>query len=252
MTWTPTSSPSQTPSSAPSPAPSPPPALVPVIVQDAGDNTVLMLAYADPEALARAIGTGQGWYYSRSRGRLWRKGETSGNTQSVVGAWLDCDADAVLLRVKQSGPACHTGARSCFFRPLGPAELADVCFQGPGDLEFLGTLERLIQDRARARPAGSYVSGLLGAGLSRVLQKVGEETVEFILAAAAAGAPGGASEKTARQVREEAADVLFHLIVAFEAAGLGLGEIAALLRARHDERAKKADPARETSHCPQT
>lgn len=249
--------------------------LVTVVVQDAADNTVLMLAYADREALARTLETGEACYYSRRRGRLWRKGATSGHTQRLAAASLDCDGDAVLLRVWQAGPACHTGERSCFHRPLDRAGLARVRYEDPGCLEFLLRLERLIQERDQARPPGSYVSALFDAGPLRVLQKFGEEAVEFVLAAAAsgppvtsaadpgvpavaaaatAGAPAHAAGSTpaAADVLEEAADVLFHLLVAFRSAGLTLSGVTGALRARRGGGPAATDPLPETSPPPRT
>lgn len=219
------------------------PALVPVVVQDAADNKVLMLAYADREALTQTLETGEGWYYSRSRGRLWRKGETSGHTQRLADASLDCDGDAVLVRVEQTGPACHTGEKSCFHRPLNGAALPEVRFgDGHGSLGFLQSLERLIEERDAVRQPGSYVSGLFAEGPPRVYQKLGEEAVEFIIAATAATA----------DVREEAADLLFHMLVAFRAAGLTLSDVALLLDARHRGRSAGGGPSPETSPRPRT
>lgn len=210
------------------------PPLVPVVVQDAASGDVLMLAYADREALRRALVEREGWYFSRSRSRLWRKGESSGNGQAVVGAYLDCDGDAVLLKVRQRGPACHTGEASCFHRPLGPGELDRVSFDQAQALAFLGRLEKVIVERETLRPAGSYTASLFAGGKSRVLQKVGEEAVEFVLAAAATefrndGGGGGAGPVVA-----EAADLLYHLLVALRAEGVALSDVVAVLRSRCD------------------
>jgi phosphoribosyl-ATP pyrophosphohydrolase/phosphoribosyl-AMP cyclohydrolase len=231
----------------------PQPALIPVVVQDAADSEVLMLAYADREALRRTVETGECWYFSRSRGRLWRKGETSGHTQKVVHASLDCDADAVLVRVEQTGPACHTGEKSCFHRVLDGMSIDGARFSGDGGsggpsgadgLAFLGLLERIIEERDVTRRQGSYVSGLLEQGPLRVFQKLGEEAVEFVIAAAAAAAAKATAAASAAplsneqatlqdNLRDEAADLLFHFLVALRAAGLTLTGLAALLEARH-------------------
>lgn len=171
-----------------------PPDLKAAIVQDAGDGRVLMLAWMDAEAERRTRETGEAWFWSRSRGRLWRKGETSGNTLAVEEIRDDCDGDALLLRVRPAGPACHTGARSCF----APA------------------LWRTISERKLERPEGSYVVSLLEAGVARAAQKVGEEGIEVGLAAVSGDRDG---------VVAEAADLVFHLYVLLAAAGVDLAEV---------------------------
>jgi phosphoribosyl-AMP cyclohydrolase / phosphoribosyl-ATP pyrophosphohydrolase len=193
--------------------------LVPCIVQDAGTGEVLTLAYMDAEALERTRATGEVHFHSRSRGELWRKGETSGNVQRVQALRYDCDADAVLALVDPAGPACHTGERTCFHR----GEL------DPAPHEALPALERTIADRRDRRPEGSYTAGLL-ADPGRIGAKVREEAGE---AAAAA-----ADEPDARVV-EEAADVLYHLAVLLAARGLSIADAEAVLNAR----AARDDPA---------
>jgi phosphoribosyl-ATP pyrophosphohydrolase/phosphoribosyl-AMP cyclohydrolase len=167
--------------------------LVPVVAQSAISGDVLMVAYADREALERTRTTGQAHYRSRSRGALWKKGETSGHTQSVRDVRVDCDGDAVLYVVRQTGPACHTGAATCFGDPVG---------------SVLGRLVRTIGERARTRPAGSYTASLLASGVARAAQKVGEEAVETVVAATA---------EDEGRLAGEAADLLFHLLVLLEA-----------------------------------
>jgi phosphoribosyl-AMP cyclohydrolase / phosphoribosyl-ATP pyrophosphohydrolase len=166
-----------------------PPELRPAIVQDAASGRVLMLAYMDDEAERRTRETGEAWFWSRSRGRLWRKGETSGNTLAVDELRDDCDGDALLLRVRPNGPTCHTGAVSCF----APA------------------LWRTIAERAQVRPAGSYTAALLAEGTAACARKVGEEAVELVTAALA---------ESDERVVEEAADVVYHLYVLLAARGL--------------------------------
>lgn len=178
------------------------PELKAAIVQDAGDGRVLMLAWMDAEAERRTRETGEAWFWSRSRGQLWRKGETSGATLAVDEIREDCDGDALLLRVRRAGPACHTGSTSCF----APA------------------LWRTVSERKRQRPGGSYVVSLLDAGVGRCAQKVGEEGVEVGLAAVA-GEHGA--------VVSEAADLVFHLYVLLAAAGVDLSEV-------EDELARRA------------
>lgn len=217
--------------------------LLPVIAQDQDTGEVLMLAWADREALRRTLESGEAWYWSRSRQEYWHKGAASGNTQELVEAWTDCDRDAVLIKIRPKGPACHTGKRSCFFRRLGVAALDDLTYVAsarrpgqPGEPDrlahdgFIESLEALIAARERERPEGSYVAGLLTAGPERVLQKVGEEAVEFILAAAGARRESGAG---AGALVGEAADLLFHLLVAMRAHGLAWSDVLAELQRRH-------------------
>jgi phosphoribosyl-ATP pyrophosphohydrolase/phosphoribosyl-AMP cyclohydrolase len=191
--------------------------LVPAIAQDANTGEVLMLAYANEEAIEKTMETGEAHYYSRSRGELWHKGETSGNIQRVVEVRLDCDGDALLYRVEPTGPACHTGAYSCFFTPLGSSN---------GDAPNLGyTLQRLtrtIAERHQEMPEGSYTAKLIERGTGHVAQKVGEEAVEVVIAALE-------REKLA----EESADLLYHLLVLLEECGVRPEEVARVLDERH-------------------
>jgi phosphoribosyl-ATP pyrophosphohydrolase/phosphoribosyl-AMP cyclohydrolase len=177
-------------------------ALIPVIVQDASTNRVLMLAYANDEALDRTRETGEAWFWSRSRGELWHKGATSGNTMAVDEIADDCDGDAVLYRVRPAGPACHTGAESCF---------------APG-------LWRVVAERAATPPAGSYVAALLEAGPAAAARKVGEEGVEAALAAVT---------ETDERLVEEIADLWFHSYVLLAARGLQPSAVEDELRRRH-------------------
>jgi phosphoribosyl-ATP pyrophosphohydrolase/phosphoribosyl-AMP cyclohydrolase len=170
------------------------PELRAAIVQDADDGRVLMLAWMDEEALRLTRETGEAWFWSRSRQELWHKGATSGNTLAVEELRDDCDGDALLLRVRAAGPACHTGSRSC----------------------FAPTLWRTIAERAKERPGGSYVASLLDAGIARCAQKLGEEAVEAAVAAVA----GDRDALVA-----EAADVVFHLYVLLAAAGVDITEV---------------------------
>jgi phosphoribosyl-ATP pyrophosphohydrolase/phosphoribosyl-AMP cyclohydrolase len=189
--------------------------LVPVIMQDASTGEVLTLAYANREALECSAATGEVHFYSRSRGELWHKGATSGNTQRVVEIRLDCDGDAVLYRVEPRGPACHTGARSCFHTPLvGEEEL------GLG--EMLGRLARTVEERHRERPAGSYTTRLFESGRGRIAQKVGEEAVETVVAAL-----------EGENLADETADLLYHLLVLLRERGVSPEEVAKVLYERH-------------------
>jgi phosphoribosyl-ATP pyrophosphohydrolase/phosphoribosyl-AMP cyclohydrolase len=178
------------------------PELTPVIVQDARTGRVLMLAYADEEAQRRTRETGEAWFWSRSRGELWRKGATSGNTLAVEEVRDDCDGDALLYRVRPVGPACHTGAVSC----------------------FAPWLWRVIAERVSTRPEGSYVARLLDEGPAAAARKVGEEGVEAALA--------GVAESDERLV-EELADLWFHSYVLLAARGLDPARVEDELERRH-------------------
>jgi phosphoribosyl-AMP cyclohydrolase / phosphoribosyl-ATP pyrophosphohydrolase len=195
--------------------------LVTVVAQDANDGTVLMVAYADREALERTLATRQGHYFSRSRGESWRKGATSGHVQRVVEVRYDCDADAVLYRVEQTGPACHTGARSCFYRvaPGFDKEPAG------GDIDaVMALLERVVNDRLRTMPEGSYVRRLHERGVGYVGQKVIEEAGESVVAALQAQDD---------ELIGEAADLLFHLTVMLRERGVAWRDVAGRLLERH-------------------
>ena len=175
------------------------------VVQDAATGRVLMLAWMDGEALRRTRETGEAHFYSRSRQELWRKGETSGNTLSVEELREDCDGDAILLRVRPAGPACHTGAVSC----------------------FAPWLWRIVAERAQERPPGSYVAGLLERGVAGAAQKLGEEGVEAALAAV--------TEDDERLVAE-LADLWFHSYVLLAARGLDPTDVEEELLRRHLKR----------------
>ncbi|MEY2517750.1 MAG: phosphoribosyl-AMP cyclohydrolase / phosphoribosyl-ATP pyrophosphohydrolase, partial [bacterium] len=176
-------------------------ALTPAIVQDAGSGRVLMLAWMDDEAQRLTRETGEAWFWSRSRERLWRKGESSGNTLAVEELRDDCDGDALLLRVRPAGPVCHTGSVSCF----APA------------------LWRAVAERAAERPEGSYTAQLLDAGIGACARKVGEEAVELAVAAL---------DESDERVVEEAADLVYHLYVLLAARGLDVVQVEDALAAR--------------------
>ena len=169
------------------------PELRPAIVQDAKNGRVLMLAWMDDEALRLTQETGDAWFWSRSRSRLWRKGETSGNVLAVEEVRDDCDGDALLLRVRPAGPACHTGSMSC----------------------FAPSLWRTVVERVRDRPDGSYVASLADAGIERAAQKLGEEAVEAAIAATVGDG----------RLVSEAADVIFHLYVLLAVAGVDVAQV---------------------------
>jgi phosphoribosyl-ATP pyrophosphohydrolase/phosphoribosyl-AMP cyclohydrolase len=187
--------------------------LVPVVVQDWSTGEVLTLAYANAEAVARTRETGELHLWSRSRQELWHKGATSGNTQAVRALRLDCDGDALLALVEPAGPACHTGARTCFHN----GEL-----EPPAPHEALPALERTLAQRAAERPAGSYTVALLDDP-GRIGEKVEEEAEEVARAA---------REESDERVAEEAADVLYHLAVLLRSRGLTLADAEEVLIAR--------------------
>jgi phosphoribosyl-ATP pyrophosphohydrolase/phosphoribosyl-AMP cyclohydrolase len=198
-----------------------PDGLVPGVVQDVQDGTVLMLGWLDREALQATLDTGDVHFHSRSRARLWRKGETSGNVLRLVDARLDCDADALLLVARPAGPTCHTGARSCF----------DVSAATPA--QGFAWLERLwstIDERARTRPAGSHTAELITGGADAVGRKVAEEALEVALAARDDAAAG--TSETRDALTGEVADLLYHALVLCRERGLPPSDVLAVLRSR--------------------
>jgi phosphoribosyl-ATP pyrophosphohydrolase/phosphoribosyl-AMP cyclohydrolase len=198
-----------------------PDGLVPVVAQAVRSGDVLMLAWANREALARTLESGEAHYFSRSRNALWKKGERSGHVQHVAEIRLDCDADTVLYRVDQSGPACHTGQPTCFFKTVGPDGSTTEGVDPGGHL--LSRLAATIARRAAERPTGSYTVRLLDGGPAKISQKVGEEAVEVVVAAN--------SEDDAR-LASEAADLLYHLLVLLQARGVPLDAVWRELEAR--------------------
>jgi len=186
--------------------------LLPAIVQDADSGRVLMLGYMNEEALERTRATGHVTFFSRSKQRLWTKGETSGHTLELVDLAIDCDRDTLLVLARPHGPTCHTGTATCFGDAVRPP------------LAFLGELERIVQSRRDAEPDSSYTARLLASGVKRCAQKVGEEGVEVALAATA-----GDRE----ELIEESADLLYHLQVVLAASDVGMDDVLKVLEARH-------------------
>lgn len=196
--------------------------LVPVVAQDAVTGDVLTLAYANREAVEKTLSTGEAHYYSRSRAELWRKGATSGNTQSVVEVRVDCDCDALLYRVEPRGPACHTGETTCFFTTLSGDGMTNATSEEVGFGTMVERLAGTIAQRHREMPEESYTAGLIRSGPERVAQKVGEEAVEVVVAAL-----------TDERLAEETADLVYHLLVLLEERGVGIENVAGVLRDRH-------------------
>jgi len=235
--------------------------LIPAIVQDHETNEVLMLAYMNAESLSRSLQTGETWFWSRSRRELWHKGATSGHTQQVVDIRLDCDGDALIVRVNPHGPACHTGARTCFFRGAQEAEAETETKAAPAtergsavtappvpqlerpDSQFsvvnvaamdlgilLQDLFKLIQERKDQRPENSYTSYLFNHGLDKILKKVGEEAAETIIAA---------KNEDKKDLTAEISDLLYHLLVLMVEREMSLRDILVELSNRAG---RKADP----------
>jgi len=182
--------------------------LLPAVVQNDIDGAILMLGYMNRQAFAKTARSKKVTFYSRSKMRLWTKGEKSGHYLKVRDISLDCDNDAILIRAVPAGPTCHTGASSCFDSPL----------------DFLKDLDAVVADRFKKRPKGSYVSSLIKGGPDRIAQKVGEEAVETVIAS---------KNKDRKALLGEAADLVFHLAVLLRSRGLSLADVAGLLRDRH-------------------
>lgn len=186
--------------------------LVPVIVQDADSGTVLMLGYMNREAYSTTLDTGRVTFYSRSKERLWTKGETSGNYLQLREILVDCDGDSLLAKAIPAGPVCHTGADTCFAEVNGPNAL------------FLHQLERIIEDRKQQVGEGSYTKSLFAKGIKKIAQKVGEEAVELALEA---------MDNRDDLFMEEAADLIFHTLVLLRSRNIPLSEVIAVLKSRH-------------------
>ena len=195
--------------------------LIPAVVQDATSGRVLMLGYMNKEALEKTLAEKRVTFFSRTKNRLWTKGETSGNFLDLVDIGTDCDNDTLLVLVNASGPTCHTGSTSCF-----------------GELEskwqFLRDLELLLASRRNADPKSSYTASLYARGTKRIAQKVGEEGVETALAA---------TVHDKEELKNEAADLVYHLLVLLQVEGLELADVIGILRERHAAREEKAKEA---------
>ena len=198
--------------------------LVASVAQNAKTGEVLMLAWMNREAVKQTVQSGWAHFWSRSRRSLWRKGETSGNGLRVEGIRVDCDADALLLQVSPQGPACHTGANGCFYRKTTEdGTLAPVGESASSGLRILNELQQVIRSRRTASQDASYTSRLLSGGIERIAKKVGEEAFETALAAAS---------QSDDRLAEEAADLLYHLLVLLEARDLSLQDACNVLAER--------------------
>jgi phosphoribosyl-ATP pyrophosphohydrolase/phosphoribosyl-AMP cyclohydrolase len=198
--------------------------LLPAIIQHAGSGAVLMLGYMNREALAATRATGRVTFWSRSKGRLWTKGETSGHFLEIREIAADCDGDTLLILAEPRGPVCHRGTPTCWGESP-PRSVAER-------IEFLGRLERVIAQRVDARPPGSYTAQLLAEGTRRIAQKVGEEGLELALAAVA---------QSDQEIIGEAADLLYHLLLLLKVKGLSLPQVVLALETRHADRHARPD-----------
>ncbi|MFE4121971.1 bifunctional phosphoribosyl-AMP cyclohydrolase/phosphoribosyl-ATP diphosphatase HisIE [Priestia megaterium] len=193
--------------------------LVPAIVQDAVSKEVLTLAYMNEESLQKSIDTRETWFYSRSRQELWHKGATSGNTQKIVSMAYDCDADSLVVKVEPQGPACHTGAYSCFNETiLGESKQNDNRFA------IINELEEVIAKREAEMPEGAYTTYLFDKGVDKILKKVGEEAGEVIIAA---------KNRDHDELKWEVADLLYHVLVLLREQKLPLDDVLSVLKERH-------------------
>lgn len=217
-----------------------PSGLVPAVVQDAADGRVLMVAYVDAEALAATLSSDEVHFHSRSRDRLWRKGETSGHVLSLRDISIDCDGDALLITADPVGPTCHRGTRSCFDRPDAapdtvaaspPATAPPPPTQG---FEWLETLWATIDERSQADPSASYTARLIAGGVDAPARKVAEEATEVLMAAKDdAVAPPAARAAARDALTGEVADLLYHTLVVLRERGLPPSAVIARLRERH-------------------
>jgi phosphoribosyl-AMP cyclohydrolase / phosphoribosyl-ATP pyrophosphohydrolase len=196
--------------------------LAPVVIADATTGAVLTLAYANRDALEKTLATGSTWLWSRSRNELWNKGATSGNTQRVVSVSVDCDADALLYRVIPNGPACHTGAASCFATTI-PLEGAEDAPEGAGFATAVSALARTIQSRKAHPVEGSYTAKLFAGGVDRISKKIGEEATEVVIAA---------KNADRGELVWETADLLYHALVLLAERGVSLDDVGAELSRR--------------------
>lgn len=190
--------------------------LIPVVLQHAKTKEVLTLAYMNEESYNKTLETKETWLYSRSRQELWHKGATSGNTQRVVSISADCDQDALVVAVLPNGPACHTGADSCFFEPVLEGDA------GPS-VQAIAALEEVIKDRYASRPEGAYTTYLFEKGVDKIGKKIGEEATEVVIAA---------KNNDAEELSMEAADLIYHLLVMLQNQHVPFDEVLKILEQR--------------------
>ncbi|MEW6623930.1 MAG: bifunctional phosphoribosyl-AMP cyclohydrolase/phosphoribosyl-ATP diphosphatase HisIE [Bacillota bacterium] len=200
--------------------------LIPSVIQDYRTNEVLMVAYMNEEALEKTLNTGYTWFYSRSRKELWNKGATSGNVQLVKSIAYDCDGDCLLVKVEQTGAACHTGSLSCFYRYFEDINVLAKQAEAEKDIDIgyiLAEVYQVIKDRQVKRPEGSYTSYLFNSGLDKILKKIGEEASEMIIAS---------KNAKPEEIIYESADFIYHLLVLLAYHQLTLEDLAKELNKR--------------------
>jgi phosphoribosyl-AMP cyclohydrolase / phosphoribosyl-ATP pyrophosphohydrolase len=196
--------------------------LIPAVIQDASTREVLTVAYMNEESIGKSLETRETWFYSRSRQELWHKGGTSGNTQKIVEIKYDCDGDALVVLVEPAGPACHTGAVSCFSESLLMNEVSARA-ASLNDFAVVLELEKTIRERERDMPEGAYTTYLFDKGVDKILKKVGEEAAEVIIAA---------KNRDSEELKWEAADLLYHLMVLLQEQKLPLKNVLEVLNKR--------------------
>lgn len=195
--------------------------LITAVVQDAQSKQVLTVAYMNEESLQKTLETGETWFFSRSRNELWNKGATSGNTQKVVSITADCDQDALVVEVVPAGPACHNGTTSCFTEELYKVE------ERPGSVAILTQLKDVIAQREIDMPEGAYTTYLFDKGIDKICKKVGEEATEVVI---------GAKNRDKEEVKWEAADLIYHLLVLLQEQKVDVYEVLDVLQKRHEGR----------------
>ncbi len=200
--------------------------LIPAIAQDIVSGEVLMCAYMNAESIQKTIETGHATYFSRSRQELWEKGATSGHFQTVKEMYLDCDGDALVLKVEQEGAACHTGNRSCFYRKLVDGKLVEVPTEGAVSPQILYDVYNVIVDRVKNPKEGSYTNYLFEKGIDKMLKKVGEESAEVIIAS---------KNYVKAEVQYETADLMYHLSVVLVEQGLTWDDVFKELASRYNK-----------------
>lgn len=201
--------------------------LIPAVVQDVNTKEVLTVAYMNQESLLKSVETGETWFYSRSRQELWHKGATSGNIQRIVEMKYDCDQDAIVALVEPKGPACHNGTTSCFTESFYQTEDTQEVEGALSDYQILLSLEQVIKQREKERPEGAYTTYLFEKGVDKILKKVGEEAAEVIIAA---------KNRDQEELKWEAADLLYHLLVLLREQGLPFKEVLDKLNSRHTQK----------------
>lgn len=213
--------------------------LIPAVVQEAKSGKVLMVAYMNEESLQKTVETGRTWFYSRSRKKLWNKGEESGHFQTVRAIAVDCDADTLLVTVDQIGAACHTGNKTCFYRGLEGIEKTTFT----GSLSMLSDLQDEIAEKREHPTEKSYTAYLLQTGIDKIGKKIGEESAEVIIAAKnadpVAAEKGERAENLRLEVCKESADLLYHLAVLWENTGVTVNDVMTILEERSHVKGNK-------------